>query len=316
MEKIKLGKTDIQVPILAMGAASLGGIYHSVSQQQANDTVQVALENNINYFDVAPYYGLTKAEKALGHALQKVPRQNYTLATKIGRYGDNHWDFSSEATIKSVEDSLHRLNVDYIDVIQCHDIEYGNISQLIDYALPTLRELKKKGLVRYIGITGYDLNILEKIAIEEQVDTVMAYCTYTLQDRRLAGIAKNLNEHGIGVLNASPLGMGLLTNKGAPSWHPVSQKVKEICSLASKKCNEYGEDISDVALQFALSTAGLNHIATTVIGTSSPENMLKNIACCDKPFNKDLFVELELILSPVINMGWDILKGNGGKAGK
>lgn len=316
MKIVSLGNTGIQVPVLAMGAASLGSIYHPVSQQQANETVSAALENGVNYFDVAPYYGLTKAETALGKALQGVPRHQYTLATKVGRYGDSLWDFSREATLRSIDESLSRLGTDYIDVIQCHDIEYGDIPQLLDEALPVLRELKASGVVRHIGITGYQLNLLEQVACEQKVDTVMAYCTWTLQDRRLGDVARRLNQAGIGVLNASPLSMGLLTRGGAPQWHPAHQDVQQVCREVSALCDREGVNISQVALQFALTTAAEHGIATTVIGTASAENMLDNVRWSDQPLNDELLAQIDALMAPVLNIGWDILPGNGGKAQK
>lgn len=316
MKIVSLGNTGIQVPVLAMGAASLGSIYHPVSQQQANETVSAALENGVNYFDVAPYYGLTKAETALGKALQGVPRHQYTLATKVGRYGDSLWDFSREATLKSIDESLSRLGTDYIDVIQCHDIEYGDIPQLLDEALPVLRELKASGVVRHIGITGYRLDLLEQVACEQKVDTVMAYCTWTLQDRRLGDVARRLNQAGIGVLNASPLSMGLLTRGGAPQWHPAHQDVQQVCREVSALCDREGVNISQVALQFALTTAAEHGIATTVIGTASAENMLDNVRWSDQPLNDELLAQIDALMAPVLNIGWDILPGNGGKAQK
>ncbi len=316
MKIVSLGNTGIQVPVLAMGAASLGSIYHPVSQQQANETVSAALENGVNYFDVAPYYGLTKAETALGKALQGIPRHQYTLATKVGRYGDNLWDFSREATLRSIDESLSRLGTDYIDVIQCHDIEYGDIPQLLDEALPVLRELKASGVVRHIGITGYQLDLLEQVACKQKVDTVMAYCTWTLQDRRLGDVARRLNQAGIGVLNASPLSMGLLTRGGAPQWHPAHQDVQQVCREVSALCDREGVNISQVALQFALTTAAEHGIATTVIGTASAENMLDNVRWSDQPLNDELLAQIDALMAPVLNIGWDILPGNGGKAQK
>ena len=171
MKRHDLGRTGIRVPALAMGAASLGSIYHPVSQDEADATVAAALECELNYFDVAPYYGLTTAETALGKALKGFDRKSYTLATKIGRYGDQDWDFSADATKRSIEASLGRLGTDHIDVIQCHDIEYGNMDQLRNEALPTLRKLKEEGVVRFVGITGYRLDIIEKVALEEKIDT-------------------------------------------------------------------------------------------------------------------------------------------------
>ncbi|MCW8353809.1 aldo/keto reductase [Citrobacter portucalensis] len=316
MKIVSLGNTGIQVPVLAMGAASLGSIYHPVSQQQANETVSAALENGVNYFDVAPYYGLTKAETALGKALQGIPRHQYTLATKVGRYGDSLWDFSREATLRSIDESLSRLGTDYIDVIQCHDIEYGDIPQLLDEALPVLRELKASGVVRHIGITGYQLDLLEQVACKQKVDTVMAYCTWTLQDRRLGDVARRLNQAGIGVLNASPLSMGLLTRGGAPQWHPAHQDVQQVCREVSALCDREGVNISQVALQFALTTAAEHGIATTVIGTASAENMLDNVRWSDQPLNDELLAQIDALMAPVLNIGWDILPGNGGKAQK
>lgn len=316
MKIVSLGNTGIQVPDLAMGAASLGSIYHPVSQLQANETVSAALENGVNYFDVAPYYGLTKAETALGKALQGVPRYQYTLATKVGRYSDSLWDFSREATLRSIDESLSRLGTDYIDVIQCHDIEYGDIPQLLDEALPVLRELKASGVVRHIGITGYQLDLLEQVACKQKVDTVMAYCTWTLQDRRLGDVARRLNQAGIGVLNASPLSMGLLTRGGAPQWHPAHQDVQQVCREVSALCDREGVNIAQVALQFALTTAAEHGIATTVIGTASAENMLDNVRWSDQPLNDELLAQIDALMAPVLNIGWDILPGNGGKAQK
>lgn len=316
MKSVALGKTGIQIPILSMGAASLGSIYHPVSQDQANETVETALDNGVNYFDVAPYYGLTKAETALGHALNGVPRQSYALATKVGRYGDSLWDFSREATLRSIDESLARLGTDHIDVIQCHDVEYGDLTQLVDEALPTLRELRASGVVRHIGITGYKLDLLEQLACEQQVDTVMAYCTWTLQDRRLGDVARRLNQAGIGVLNASPLSMGLLTRNGAPDWHPAHESVQEVCRAVAELCDSQGVDIAQVALQFALTTAAEQGIASTVIGTASRENMLNNIRWSAAPLDDALMDSINALMAPVLNLGWDILAGNGGKAKK
>lgn len=316
MKTAMLGKTGIQVPVLAMGAASLGSIYHPVSQQQANETVETALAHGVNYFDVAPYYGLTKAETALGIALKGVSRKEYTLATKVGRYGDSQWDFSREATLRSIDESLSRLGTDYIDVIQCHDIEYGQLPELIDEALPTLRDLQKDGVVGHIGITGYTLDLLEHVACEQQVDTVMAYCTWTLQDRRLGEVAQRLNQAGIGVLNASPLAMGLLTRGGAPQWHPAHADVQRVCQDVADLCEREGVNIAQVALQFALTTAAEHGIATTVIGTASAENMLDNIRWINQPLAPQLMSKIDALMAPVLNIGWDVLPGNGGKAQK
>jgi L-galactose dehydrogenase len=316
MQTTPLGTNGPAISALALGAASLGSVYSEVSQVNADETVRTALELGVNFIDVAPYYGLTKAETALGHALQGVPRESYVLATKIGRYGDKDWDFSREATLRSLDESLSRLKSGRIDVLQCHDIEMGDYQQLIDEAIPTLHDLKRQDIIGFVGITGYDLALLEKVAVEQKVDTVMAYCTYTLQDQRLAPVAKRLQGHGISVFNASPLGMGLLTRRGPPDWHPGHPSVHAAAAEAARICAEAGSDISKLALQFALQGAVKNGMATTVIGSSSPANMRDNATALETSIDLELLARVEAILAPVLDKGWDVLPGNGGKAGK
>ncbi|EGF89682.1 aldo/keto reductase family protein [Asticcacaulis biprosthecium C19] len=302
--------------MLALGAASLGSVYSHVSQAHADATVQTALDLGVSLIDVAPYYGLTRAETALGHALQGVERSRYTLATKVGRYGDKAWDFSRDATLRSLDESLRRLKTGHVDILQCHDIEHGDLKQLVEEALPALRDLKAQGVIRYVGITGYDLAVLEKIAVEQQIDTVMAYCTFTLQDQRLGPVARRLKTHDIAVFNASPLGMGLLTRKGPPDWHPGHETVHRAAAEAARICTEAGSDISRLAVQWALRQAAEHGIASTVIGSSSAANMRDNVAAMSASVDAALLAHVETVLAPVRDKGWDVLPGNGGKAGQ
>lgn len=300
---------------IALGGASLGSVYQDVSQDEANQLVATALDHGINLIDVAPYYGLTQAETALGAALKGIARDRYVLMTKVGRYGDKDWDFSREATLRSLDDSRARLGVDHIDVLQCHDIEHGDRRQLLDEALPQLRELKSQGQIGRIGITGYDLALLEEVALSQQVDTVMAYCTYSLQDQRLAACARRLNAAGISVFNASPLGMGLLTDQGPPDWHPGHASVHAAAAEAARLSRDAGTNLSHLALQFALQTAKTNGMTSTVIGMSKPSNLMRNIKALSDPLDPELLARVEAIFAPVRDKGWDVMPGNGGKAG-
>lgn len=315
MIESRLGKDGPLVSALALGGASLGGVYHDVSQAEADEVVHAALDAGINLIDVAPYYGLTRAEQALGAALAGVDRDRFVLMTKVGRYGDKDWDFSREATLRSLDASRRRLGVDFIDVLQCHDIEHGDRRQLLEEALPTLRELKAQGLIGRIGITGYDLAMLEEIAVDQDVDTVMAYCTYTLQDRRLAQVARRLNQRGISVFNASPLGMGLLTRRGPPDWHPAHDSVRADAAEAARRCEAIGVDLSFIALQFALQTASENGLSSTVIGMSKVANLQQNLRALTTPMDPETLAVATAALAPVQDIGWDLLPGGGGKAG-
>ncbi|MNU32519.1 D-threo-aldose 1-dehydrogenase [compost metagenome] len=315
MQTTRLNNGGPAVSVLALGGASLGGVYQDVSQAEADAVVAAALDAGVNLIDVAPYYGLTRAETALGGALKGRPRHSFVLMTKIGRYGDKAWDFSREATLRSLDESRARLGVDYIDVLQCHDIEHGDRAQLLDEALPLMRELKAQGAIGRVGVTGYDLRLLEKVALSQGVDTVMAYCTYTLQDQRLADSARRLNAAGISVFNASPLGMGLLTDQGPPDWHPGHASVHAAAAEAARLCREAGTDLSRLALQFALQTAAKQGVASTVVGMSKPSNLTRNIEALTAPIDLDVLAAVEAVLAPVLNKGWDVLPGNGGKAG-
>ena len=311
----RLGADGPLVSALALGGASLGGVYDEVSQAQADAVMAAALEAGVNLIDVAPYYGATRAETVLGMALRGVGRESFVLMTKVGRQGDKSWDFTRDAVLRSLDESRARLGVDRIDVLQCHDIEYGNHRQLLDEALPALRELKAQGVVGRIGVTGYDLDLLETVALAEAVDTVMAYCTYTLQDQRLAPVARRLSARGVAVFNASPLGMGLLTVHGPPDWHPAHDRVRDAAMEAARRCRALGGDLSFVALQFALQTANEAGLVSTVVGMSQPEILRRNIAALTTPIDHEILAAARSALAPVKDLGWDLLPGGGGKAG-
>src|SRR5580704_9859011 len=141
MENRTLGKTGLSVSALSFGASSLGGVFKPVDESVAIRALHTALDLDINYIDVAPYYGLTKAETVLGKALRGVPRDKYYLATKIGRFGQSEFDFSAARTYRSVDESLARMRVDYVDVIQAHDLEFGDLDQIVDETLPAMRRV-------------------------------------------------------------------------------------------------------------------------------------------------------------------------------
>ena len=145
---------------LGLGAAALGGEYGAIDPGVARATVHAALDAGITLIDVSPYYGRTAAETVLGSALRGVPRDSYVLATKVGRYDVDSFDFSAARVVRSVEESLGRLRTDHVDLIQCHDIEFGDLSQIVEETLPALRGLQEKGLVRSVGVTGFPLSIL------------------------------------------------------------------------------------------------------------------------------------------------------------
>ncbi|HXW01056.1 MAG TPA: aldo/keto reductase [Anaerolineae bacterium] len=301
MDYRQLGQTGLKVSALSYGASSLGGVFHEIDEYEGIKTVHTALDLGINFIDVSPYYGLTKAEIVLGKALKGISRDRYYLATKVGRYGRDQFDFSAERVMASVDQSLVRLGVDTIDLIQCHDIEFGSLDQIVEETLPALRKIQAQGKVRFVGITGLPLKVFERVLERAEIDTILSYCHYELNDPSLVELIPVLQAKHIGIISASPLGMGLLTERGAPEWHPAPAEIKEACARAAAYCRSQGVDIAQLAIQFSLSNPD---IATTLVSTANPQNIIKNVEWLERPLDQALLAQVQAILAPIKNQTW------------
>lgn len=301
MKRRTLGATGLEVSELGFGASPLGAVYGAFAEPDGIDAVRAALDLGICFFDVSPYYGATLAETVLGKALRGVERSDYVLATKVGRYGDDEFDFSADRVKRSVHESLKRLGTGHLDLVQCHDIEFGDLDRIVGETLPALRALQDAGTVRAVGITGYPLDALAHVASRVPVDTVMSYCQYTLQDRRLAGRRADFARTGSAVLNAAPLAMGALTGRGPASWHPAPPSVLERCKAAAALCRARGADIARLAVQFAVTTGGF---ASTVVGASSAREVRQTVRWVAEPLDEELLAAVEECLAPVRDQGW------------
>lgn len=307
-----LGKTGMIVSKLSFGASSLGSVFRETNDEESIKVVHHAIKSGINYIDVAPWYGHGKAETVLGKALKEIPREAYYIATKVCRYEPDMqkmFDFSAERTLQSVEESLTRLGLDYIDVIQVHDMEFApSLDMIISETLPALQKLKDSGKVKFIGITGYPLEnfrtVLERSKIN--IDTVLTYCRCSLNDVGLLDYMNFFKESGVGVVNASPVSMGLLSNRGPPSWHPAGEIVRKKCSEAVDYCQEQGVDISKLALHFTL---GFEEIPTTLVSTASIQNLQKNIDAVSQKLSdaerRCLLYIRDNIFEPCGNLSWE-----------
>jgi aryl-alcohol dehydrogenase-like predicted oxidoreductase len=304
----EIGKTGMKVSNLSFGASSLGGVFHSIKENDGIEAVITAVENGINFIDVSPYYGHLKAETVLGKALKHIPRDKYYLSTKVGRYGKdgvNYWDYSAKRATESVYESMERLNVDYIDLINVHDIEFTDLRKVAEETLPALVELKKKGIVGHVGITDLQPENLKWViehSEEGTVESVLNFCHYCLNDELLVDFLDFFEERGIGVINASPLSMGLLSERGAPDWHPAPEALKEACTRAAQYCKEKGYPIEKLAVQYSTS---LNpRIATTLFSSANPQNVLKNIQFVNEPMDEQLVKEVKAIIGDQMGARW------------
>lgn len=298
-----LGKTGWKVSVLGFGAAPLGRTHGDFSEKDGIRAVHTAIDLGINFIDVAPYYGRTMAESVLGNALKDISREKYYLATKVGRYGadEKDFDFSAERVIKSVDESLKRLRVAHIDLIQCQDIEFAHIPNLVEETIPALQKLKRQGKVRHIGVTGLPLKVFRKVLDKFAVDTIHSYCHFCLTNTTLVQLLPYLGEKRVGIINAAPLGMGLLTEKGPPRWHPAPAKVRDICAKAVAHCAKKKTPLPHLALQFATAH---RDIATTLVGTSSAKKIKESVKCIENDLDQSLLTEVQDILTPIRNDIW------------
>ncbi len=297
-----IGTTGLRVAALGFGGSALGGgVFGPVDQQQATRAVHAALDLGVDLFDTAPFYGETRAESALGRALAGVPRDRYVLATKVGRYGNDVFDFSAARVIASVDESLARLGCGHIDLIQCHDIEFAPSGQICAETLPALERLRAQGKVRAIGITGLPLAAVREVLAQTRVDCVLSYCHHTLADTTLADALPWLRAEGAAVINASPLGMGLLSDAGPPPWHPAPSLVKDACARAATLCRARGGSIGTLALQVS---AGLDGVASTLVGVRSSAEIAANVRALSQPIDQELLTAVRAILAPIQGMSW------------
>ena len=177
MQTRPLGKTGLEVSILGYGASPLGGVFGDVDAAEGVRAVHAAIDLGINLFDVAPFYGLTRAETVLGEALHSISRDRYVLATKVGRYGSADFDFSAARVLRSIDESLQRLQVETIDIITCHDIEFVSIDQVIGEAIPALLQAREQGRVRFIGVSGLPLKVYHAVLDQVPLDTILSIAT-------------------------------------------------------------------------------------------------------------------------------------------
>ena len=312
MRYTELGKTGMQISHLSFGASSLGSVFRDTNLKESCEAVEAAIEGGINFIDVSPYYGHYKAETVLGQALKNIPRDKYFLSTKVGRYGKdgvNTWDYSAQRVTDSVFESMERLGVEHIDIINVHDIEFqaalpGGLQKVVDETLPALVALKKQGVVGHVGITDLQLENLKWViehCPEPIVESVLNFCHYTLNDDALTDYLDFFKQHGIGVVNASPLSMGLLSQRGVPAWHPAPKALVEACQRAAAYCADKGYPIERLAVQYAVSNP---RIASTLFSSANPENVRRNIQWANEEPDWQLVQEVKDIIGNQQRVTW------------
>ncbi len=306
MQYRSLGNTGLTVSQLSFGASSLGGVFRDIDEDAGVRAVHLAVDGGMNLIDVSPYYGITRAETVLGRALKEIDRSRYILSTKVGRYGPDFadFDFSADRVTRSIDESLSRLNVDHVDILLAHDIEFGSLDQIVDETIPALQRLKQQGKTRFIGVSGLPLVVFTRMAdrlAPGTLDVILSYCHYELNDTSLLSILPRMKAAGIGVINASPTGMGLLTHRDPPAWHPAPGALKAACQKAAQHCAARGANLTKLAIQFSIANPD---IPTTLVSTADPCEVEQNLRWAHEPIDEALLREVLEILLPVHNVTW------------
>jgi aryl-alcohol dehydrogenase-like predicted oxidoreductase len=304
LETRLLGKTGLRLSKLSFGASSLGQEFRTVALDDALRSVRVALDAGMNFIDTSPYYGRGMSEILLGRVLPSIPRESYYLGTKLGRYAPSHFDFRAERVAESIDLSLERMGVEYLDIVLCHDIEFVDMSRVVEETIPALRRQVELGKVRWIGVSGYPMRMFRYVLERADIDVILTYNHYTLQNDMALELLPLCAARGVGVMNAAPFSARLLTDAPLPRWHKATEEVRRVAQAAAAHCRSRGTEIAKLALQFSVAHPGFT---TCVTGSADPARVAQWAAWAQEPIDSQLLEEVLTILRPIHN--WFYIEG-------
>jgi L-galactose dehydrogenase len=303
MEFRPLGKTGLSVSVLGQGGAAFGQQYGSVSDAEVTDCVHAAIDAGVNLIDVAAYYGKGTAEEFLGRALEGGWRDKVNICTKACRLDRDVFDFTPAGTRACVEASLKRLRTDHVEILLAHDIEFAtDYEYVFNETYRVLQDLKREGKTRFIGMSCYPLGLLRRAIERCELDVVISYAHGHLANTRLVTeFMPVAAARGVGVLNASPLAMGLLTNQGPQPWFPGPPELVAACKSAAELCRARGSDLAFLGMQFAF---GLKQIPCTLTGAARRSELEVNLKAMNSPIDESLLADVRKVLEPVRDLTW------------
>lgn len=304
MEKRALHGTGLELSVLGFGASSIGAEFRPIDVDEALRCVNLSLDRGMNYIDTAAYYGRGMSEVMLGRVLPKIPRDSYILSSKLGRYAPQHFDFSAKRVAESVDISLERMQIDHVDIMFCHDIEFVDLEQIVNETIPALRKQVEKGKVRFIGVSGYPMKIFTEMLDRSDLDVILTYNHYTLQNDMALSLVQPCRDKKVGLINAAPFSARLLTNLPLPVWHKATDEVREIAARAATHAKERGSDIAKLALQYSVANSDF---ASCVTGSANPDRVNQWCDWLEEPIDMELVNEVKEILKPIHN--WVYVEG-------
>lgn len=292
----KLGKTDLQVPILGIGTGSFSGLYNEIPESGAIQTMHYALDRGLNLIDTAPWYGAFVAEGYVGNALKTRERSSYVLSTKIGLWSENGEavrGYSRDKVLWSLEGSLKRLQLDRVDIIHIHDLTPEHYRTIVEEGYPTLVEVKQQGITKAISVGTGDWEIATQLARDVDLDLVMLAGRYTLLEQPALTAINELYSRDIPVFSAGIYNSGVLATGSAtrPKYNygdapaPILERVRQLEAV----CQRHGVSLKAAAAQFVRTHPA---ITTILLGVESPEHIAENIAVFDEPIPPDFWQDI------------------------
>ena len=291
-----VGETGLRVSILGLGAAPLANLYRDVPESQAFDTIRTALDAGLTLIDTAPRYGAGLSEQRLSAALSGIPRERFTIATKVGwlvQPGEKPVpDFGRDGVLRSLEASLNRLQLDHVDILHIHDPD-RYYRQAIDEAYPALDSLRSQGVIRAVSVGINQWEMLEDFARDGDFDCFMLAGRYTLLEQGALPLLDLCANRGISILLAGVYNSGILATGPKPgakyNYRDAPPEIMETARLLDDLCKRYDVPLQAVALQFPL---GHPAVSSLVIGCSSPDRVGKNLGYLETPIPLTLWQEL------------------------
>ena len=288
--------------MLSFGTAPLGGLFGAIDDADALRLVHEAIDLGMTFIDTSPYYG--SAEERLGRALGP-RRDKVLLGTKAGRFGLADFDFSPARIRSSLEQSLRLLRTDHIDVFQLHDVEFVPLDGVLTDAFAELVRLRDEGTCRFIGMTGYPLASMARVVAETEVDVVLTYAHDTLLDSSLSeDLAPIAREHGVGLINAAAVALGLLTPRGSgitSADHPATAAIHAAADAMRAVCARAGADLAFLANQYSIQRTAA---ATTLVGTRSSAHLRAAVAAASTPVDEERLSAVLALRPPAGERTW------------
>jgi D-threo-aldose 1-dehydrogenase len=323
MKVNQIGRCGVTVTALGFGGAPIGNLYHATTENEAAAAVEAAWNGGIRYFDTAPHYGLGLSERRLGASLSQHVRGDYVISTKVGRLLTPNprptgsdlesggfdvsddlirtLDYSGDGVKRSIEQSLQRLNTDYLDIVYVHDPD-DHVEQVISETFPALVKLREEGVVRAIGAGMNYWQPLMSFVTTSDIDVVMLAGRWTLLDRSGEPLLRECASRKVAVVAAAPFNSGLLASAHPTggthfNYQSVSQDLLARAKVLAARCEKYGVSLPEAAINFPLRS---ECVVAVVAGFRRKDQAQAGAEWMNKEIPEELWDELESLNDTVV----------------